>query len=305
MNYERLGKLFEVTAEARAKVRSKKGLARAGQRPRLRRGDLGREPPLQEPRGGAVEVRGQAQRERGLLALALGHRGAEPARALLPRAAAGEPHRQPGGDLKDFERGASTRASASPAAPSGAGTGAAAGRLREGARAALRRALPAGLRRRPEDIAGWPEINRILTPIGLDARRGSATTQAWTEFRASMELAPSGRDPAARSRRRCGCARRARSSASPAPLELVRELLENGHQVAVSVAFIETLEALREGLVSARASPARRCTAGCPRPGARGRADALSAGRGAGGAVHVEEGISLHQGEHNEAPRSR
>ena len=28
---------------------------------------------------------------------------------------------------------------------------------------------PAGIRRRPEDIAGWPEISRVLTPLELDA----------------------------------------------------------------------------------------------------------------------------------------
>ena len=29
-------------------------------------------------------------------------------------------------------------------------------------------AFDVGIRRRPEDIAGWPAINRILTPIELD-----------------------------------------------------------------------------------------------------------------------------------------
>jgi hypothetical protein len=62
--------------------------------------------------------------------------------------------------------------------------------LREGPRDALRGALPAGLRRRPEDIAGWPEIHRILTPIGLDAearelyaRRGPPSARRWPSTR--------------------------------------------------------------------------------------------------------------------------
>jgi hypothetical protein len=29
-------------------------------------------------------------------------------------------------------------------------------------------AVPAGIRRTPADIAGWPEINRILLPVELD-----------------------------------------------------------------------------------------------------------------------------------------
>src|SRR5690606_13592099 len=86
------------------------------------------------------------------------------------------------------------------------------------------------------------------TPMELDASARGLYDQAWTEFRREMELAPQGRDPRSalaaslRLRQKSSLIRAAGTS------ELVRELLDNGHQVAISVAFRETLSALRESL---------------------------------------------------------
>ena len=182
-------------------------------------------------------------------------------------------------------------------------------RLREGPRPALRRRArqaPAGIRRRPEDIAGWPEINRILTPIELDAEARALYEQAWTEFRREMELAPRGRDP--KSALAASLRLRQKSSLIRAAgtVELVRELLDNGHQVAISVAFIETLD---RDPRDARERPRRRCAARPSTAASRPRAreeERLRFQRGEARVVlfTVEEGISLHQGEHNDAPRS-
>jgi SNF2 family DNA or RNA helicase len=83
----------------------------------------------------------------------------------------------------------------------------------------------------------------------------------------------------------------------------VRELLDNGHQVAVSVAFLETLEAMHAAL-SAEKIP---CALVHGRLPAAAREDErLRFQRGAARVAlfTVEEGISLHQGEHNDVPRS-
>jgi hypothetical protein len=86
-------------------------------------------------------------------------------------------------------------------------------------------------------------------------------------------------------------------------VSLVRELLENGHQVAVSVAFMETLAAMRESLESEGITCAAVHGA---LPAAMREDERLRFQRGEAKVVlfTVEEGISLHQGEHDDAPRS-
>ena len=164
---------------------------------------------------------------------------------------------------------------------------------------------PAGLRRRPEDIAGWPAINRILTPIELDGSARELYQQAWTAFRRELELAPRGRDP----KSALAAALRLRQKSSllraPGTVELVRELLDNGHQVAVSVAFVETLEAIKGELGSGLGAVPCAVIHGGLGAAAR-EAERLRFQRGDAKVVlfTVEEGISLHQGEHNDAPRS-
>ena len=89
----------------------------------------------------------------------------------------------------------------------------------------------------------------------------------------------------------------------PGTTELVHDLLANGHQVAVSVSFMETLGALRNALAADRITVAE-IHGGIP---AREREEErLRFQRGEARVVlfTVEEGISLHQGEHADIPRS-
>ena len=52
-----------------------------------------------------------------------------------------------------------------------------------------------GLRRRPEDIAGWPEVQRELAPIALDRDERRLYDATWREFRRELGLA-GGQHPA-------------------------------------------------------------------------------------------------------------
>jgi SNF2 family DNA or RNA helicase len=86
-------------------------------------------------------------------------------------------------------------------------------------------------------------------------------------------------------------------------VELIGELLENQHQVAVSVAFLETLEEMRSAL--------ERDGIECAvmygvLPAAQKEAERMRFQRGDVRVVlfTIEEGISLHQGEHYDVPRS-
>ena len=105
-----------------------------------------------------------------------------------------------------------------------------------------------GLRRRPGDIAGWPEVQRALAPTSLtpDARRLYDAT--WREFRREFGLlGGSNRRPVGwaadlRFRQKASLLRVAGTA------DFADLLLGAGEQVAISVAFLETGAALLAAL---------------------------------------------------------
>ncbi|WP_437708687.1 DEAD/DEAH box helicase [Sorangium sp. So ce448] len=304
INYDRLGKLFEVTPEARRRIRSKKGLARAGSAAEFDVVIWDESHRCKNPAAArsklAVKLNARARFALWLSATA----GQNPLELsyLAPLLASATGSRS--ADLKDFEQWCE-----------GQGLGVARGAFGrwdwrgdpadcEKVRALLFDGRPAvGMRRRPEDVAGWPEINRILTPLELDASARELYAQAWTAFRREMDLLPKGANP----RSALAAMLRLRQKSSlirvGSTVELVHELLDNGHQVAVSVAFMETLEAVEAALARERVPCALIHGA---LPAGEKEAERLRFQRGEPRVVlfTVEEGISLHQGEHNEVPRS-
>ena len=105
-----------------------------------------------------------------------------------------------------------------------------------------------GLRRRPGDIAGWPEVQRELAATALDAASRKLYAANWRAFRQSWGLLGGS------ARRPAGWAAdlRFRQKASLLRVEgtadFVETLLEAGQAVAISVAFLETGAALAETL---------------------------------------------------------
>ncbi|MEQ1567335.1 MAG: DEAD/DEAH box helicase family protein [Myxococcota bacterium] len=304
INYDRLGKLFEIDAAARKKVKSKKGLARAASAPTFDVVIWDESHRRKNPTAARSKFGAKIDAEAGFVLWLSATAGQNPLELSYLAPLLSERTGARASDLRAFEAWCAAQ-----------GLGVARGTFGrwdwrgdpadcERVRALLfDGATPAGMRRRPEDIAGWPEINRILTPLGLDPGARDRYLQAWTTFRAELDLAPSGRDP----KNALAAALRLRQKSSlirvDSTAELVRELLDNQHHVAVSVAFHETLEAIRDAL----AADGIRCAEVHGRLGADAReAERLRFQRGEVPVVlfTVEEGISLHQGEHDEAPRS-
>ncbi len=312
LNYERLGKLFDVTPEARKRIRTKKGLARAGAAPELDVVIWDESHRCKNPTAARSKLSAKINAKAGFRLWLSATAGQKPLDLsyLAPLLASATGSRA--ADLKELEpwwiaqglgvtRGAygKWQWEGNPADC-------------EKVRALLfdpgPKRAPLGLRRRPEEIAGWPAINRILTPIDLDGEARALYEQAWTAFRREMALLPRGRDPKSalaatlRLRQKSSLLRTSGTAA------LARELLENGHQVAISVSFLETLEALRSELTQGLS--AVRCAAihgGVP--AAEREQERLRFQRGEAQVVlfTVEEGISLHQGELGglgDAPRS-
>lgn len=105
-----------------------------------------------------------------------------------------------------------------------------------------------GLRRRPEEIAGWPEVQRELAPVALDAPSRKLYEATWREFRKELGLAggstrkPQGWAADLRFRQKGSLLRIAGTA------DFCEDLLGNDEQVAISVAFLETSAMLAETL---------------------------------------------------------
>src|SRR3954454_23863775 len=105
-----------------------------------------------------------------------------------------------------------------------------------------------GMRRRPSEIAGWPEVQRELAPISLgrDERRPYDAT--WREFRREFGLAGGS------TRRATGWAADLRFRQKDSRFRIAvtsacaDDLLAAGEQVEISVAYLETSALLAEAL---------------------------------------------------------
>jgi superfamily II DNA or RNA helicase len=320
INYDRLGKLFEVSTEARKKIRTKKGLARAGTAPELDIVIWDESHRCKNPTAARSKLAAKLNARAGFRLWLSATAGQNPLELsyLAPLLASATGSRA--SDLKDFEawcleqklgvtrgaygkwewRGDPADCERVRAMLFDPGRGSAPTPRKTSADSAR-----VGIRRRPEDIAGWPAINRILTPIELDADARSLYDQAWTEFRREMELAPRGRDPKSALAATLRLRQKSSLVRASGTIELARELLENGHQVAISVAFMETLASLRTSFESGL-SPVTCAAIHGGVPAAMREAERLRFQRGEAKVVlfTVEEGISLHQGEHADIPRS-
>lgn len=163
-----------------------------------------------------------------------------------------------------------------------------------------------GLRRLPTDIVGWPALERQLMPQELDVEAREAYAQAWSEFRQAEMGLPADRRGAAAKEVSLTARLRLRQKSSwlriPATVALAEELLAAGRQVPISVAFHDTLNEIEARLsritsvavIHGKQSPTQK------------EAERMRFQTGAAKVIvfTVEEAISLHQGEHNDVPRT-
>nr|WP_204262701.1 DEAD/DEAH box helicase family protein [Methylobacterium sp. BTF04] len=161
-----------------------------------------------------------------------------------------------------------------------------------------------GLRRRPGDIAGWPEVQRELAPVALSPEARRLYDATWREFRREWGLLggstrkPSGWAADLRFRQKASLLRVAGTAA------FADLLLDEGHQIAISVAFLETGAALVEALTTAGWQSG---TITGERSGEANEATRLAFQTGALDVVvfTVTESISLHAGEMPGGDRAR
>lgn len=153
-----------------------------------------------------------------------------------------------------------------------------------------------GMRRRPGDIAGWPEVQRELAPVALDAAARKLYETNWRAFRTEIGLlggstrSPSGRVADLRFRQKASLLRVAGTA------DFAETLLDNGEQIAVSVAFLETGAMLEDTF---RHRGWRVGQINGEQPAERNEETRLAFQTGGLDVVifTVTESISLHQGE--------
>lgn len=165
--------------------------------------------------------------------------------------------------------------------------------------------VPQGIRRSPTDIEGWPEINRILMPVPLDAEDRVNYDRVWQEFRRELALERDGRADSANALvARLRFRQKSSLLRTSATLDLAENLLEQGMRVAISTAFTETWQILQEALEKAGYGVATiNGTMGGPQKEAQ-RLD-FQYGRKDVCLYTVEEAISLHEGEFIEVGDSK
>lgn len=168
-----------------------------------------------------------------------------------------------------------------------------------------RRFPAAALRRLPQDIAGWPEMERQLHPEEVSPESLSALEDACGQFRREERAAPppgqrKGKDAENALARQM----RLRQAFSKARLDftvqMTLDLLDNDKQVAISVNFLDSMRAIEERL-RAKGIAVDTIYGGSPDR----EASRLRFQRGDSQVILFtpEEGISLHQGEYNKVPR--
>lgn len=166
---------------------------------------------------------------------------------------------------------------------------------------------PAALRRIPSDIAGYPEISRELMPFELNPEEWQQYNLAWQEFKRVIKEESSGKIKKGDKENSLVARLRLRQKASflkiPYTLETVESLLENGHQVAVSVAFKDTLRELETKLNKMGITCSTIHGEHSPGEKEKQRVD-FQTGVNKVVLFTVEEAISLHQGEMNNIPRT-
>ena len=163
------------------------------------------------------------------------------------------------------------------------------------------------IRRRPTDIAGWPELERILYPVTLNAQQRSMYEDAWnfvkTAVKEDRKLRESGKprhsqvsdklNPLTALLRYRQVGSKIRLASTIAAAE---DLLANGQQVAISAEFRDDVDELIEAF-SKKRIPATAIHGGMAPEEREENRLSFQTGESKVIVFTVKEGISLHAGE--------
>lgn len=167
--------------------------------------------------------------------------------------------------------------------------------------------ITCALRRRPQEIAGWKELERNLYPVYLDENSLNDYKKSWDEFKAEIiqereysKKVNKKKDnilvKSIRFRQKSSWLR------IDSTINIILDHLDSNKQVAISVAFKQTQAKIKEILLSKKIESS--IINGDMNVDEKEK-NRLLFQRGDNKVIifTVEEGISLHQGEHNDIER--
>jgi SNF2-related domain/Domain of unknown function (DUF5710) len=163
--------------------------------------------------------------------------------------------------------------------------------------------VKAALRRRPADLIGWPEVNRIVHFVELDGNAKHLYRLAWEEFKKALDgIGSLSKQRAVLVQNEAVIRLRQKSSLLKVEdtIELCRELLDNGRQVAISCEFLATMDAMEEALAKMKIEHGR-IDGQRTKTSQSKESERLRYQRGETRVIlfNIAEGISLHEGETN------
>lgn len=164
-----------------------------------------------------------------------------------------------------------------------------------------------GLRRRPQEISGWKELERNLYPMYLDEEALEDYKKSWEEFKSELinERKYTGKTKNKKENILVKSIRFRQKSSwlrIDSTVNLIMDYLESNKQVAISVAFKETQYKIAEILKNKKINSS--IINGDMSIDEKEK-ERLKFQKGENKVVifTVEEGISLHQGEYNDVER--
>lgn len=104
------------------------------------------------------------------------------------------------------------------------------------------------IRRTTNDIPNWPKKNRIDIGLSMDVMNAKLYQSLWLDFRKQKKMSQNSKNPKSGMVINLRFRQKASLLKAPATAEFILDLLDNKIQVAVSVEFIESLEAIKEVL---------------------------------------------------------
>ena len=102
--------------------------------------------------------------------------------------------------------------------------------------------------RSPKDIAGWPEQQILPMLLDLDQKQRTIYEEVWSRFRNWLKLTPAKADPKGALVETLRYRQKSSLLKVDSMLEVVKDYVDNGKQVYISVEFMETLDAYKEKL---------------------------------------------------------
>ena len=313
INYERLGKLFEL--DAGVKVKSKKGLARRGSAAETDIIVFDESHKLKNPLAARSKLGAKLVSSSKFVLWLSATAGQTPLELsyLAPLLAKGTGSKAR--DLTDFEGWCQQQGFKLKKGAYGAWTWD--GDLDDCRRLAqllFEGKTPLALRRRPQEIAGWPEISRSLWPQELNPQEQSLYQEEWALFRSALITLQSGAPVVKSTGPKTGkglgglvAALRFRQKSSllrvDATVDFALDLLEQGIKPAISCAFVETMNAIAAKL-EAKKKVCARIYGGQSANEREAERLRFQKGQADIALFTIEEGISLHQGEYEDVPRS-